>query len=241
MGADQLAALGGSLKTIVVVVSVGTRDRLTDFSYPRIAKWASRNQYTCALIKHAIQPQGRPPHYAKLLAHRMFPGFDRYCVVDDDILISSKAPPLPEVPAGHVGLVKDEVQTNTTNPIVGWTGNTGFLVFDSSCFSFLEAACDHGDEPTVWGFADQGALNYILWQRSAVFELDGRWNYPPIIAHFSRGVGWHVWSQNRFVRLAYYVSLILNPLSRVRRLLKQQWGIHLIRAPYTKLFDRHVP
>lgn len=229
------------MKTIVVVVSVGTRDNLTDFTYPRIARWASRHHYTCALVKHPIQPDGRPPHYAKLVVHHLFPGFDRYCVVDDDILMSRSAPELPEVPKGYVGLVKDEIQENTTNPIVKWTGNTGFLIFDATCFRFLDDACERGDDPTIWpGFADQSALNNVLWDRAAIHELDSRWNYAPVLAHFSRGMGWDKWSQSKSARIAYYLSLILNPFCDARRALREHWGVHLIRTPYVRLFDRLV-
>ena len=152
------------MKTLVAMLSVGDRDYLTDYSFNRLAKWAARNGYTSVLIKDNLADEGKLPHYGKLLIPKHFPNFDQYCIVDDDLLINSIAPALPDIPDDCVGLVADVVQSNTFNPLVNWTGNTGFILCSSRSCSLLEFAYRRGDDSTIWGIADQGALNSVLWQ-----------------------------------------------------------------------------
>src|SRR5579883_137003 len=116
------------MKTLVATISVGPREQLRKFSFPRLKNWGEKHGYTVVLIDRPLQDGGRTPHYAKLRVPQAFPDFDRYCIVDDDLLISSVAPALPDIPAGKVGLVPDAEQRNTTRRDVKWTGNTGFIL-----------------------------------------------------------------------------------------------------------------
>lgn len=230
------------MKTLIAIVSIGDRSHLSRMSLPRIIQYAAHHRYNVAFITNPIQPEGRQPHFAKLCVHKLLPGFDRYCVIDDDILLDPRAPPLPDVPPGHIGLARDHVQENTQNPLVEWTGNTGFIVFDQAAFPILDQACQHGDEESVWGYADQGALNYVLWTHRKAFEIDGRWNFAPVLSYFvdDPGIGWTKWNNSKFTRIFYFANLLLNPTFVSRRRIRENWGIHLIRAQYNWLFDRLV-
>ena len=229
------------MNTLVAVVSTGDRTDLTNLSFPRTAKWAASHGYSVILIKHRLEGEGRLPHYAKLRVADAFPDFDRNCIVDDDILINTSAPGLPEVPDGFVGLVPDHEQNKTTNPSVFWTGNTGFLVFGAKARDLLRSAYDRGDDNTIWGIADQGALNSVLWSAGRAFRLDVRWNYMPILAYFNRVGGWDLWSKSRLFQLAYYLKLVLLPWNKDRQALRECHCCHLIRVRNPKFFDRIVP
>lgn len=228
------------MRTLVAMISTGDRVHLSSFSFPRASRWASRHGYSVILIKHRLEGHDRLPHYAKLKVAEDFPGFDQYCIVDDDILMSSKAPQLPEVPDGFIGLAADHEQRNTTNVDVEWTGNTGFLVFRPEAVGLLRLAYDRGDDDTVWGIADQGALNAVLWSTKRAFEIDPRWNHMPILFYFMRRGGWDKWSTSRLFRITYYLKLLLLPWGRDRLALRNCYCCHLIRAPYPKLFDKFL-
>src|SRR5262245_22177303 len=141
------------MTTLVVMVSSGRREHLSDLAFSRAARWASRNDYSAVLSKERVVPPDRLPHYAKLLAPDRFPGFGRYCIIDDDLLISSLAPPLPDIPEGMVGLVPDAEQRHTTKAGVKWTGNTGFVLCTSEAIPLLREAFAGGDDPDIWGIA----------------------------------------------------------------------------------------
>lgn len=230
------------MRTLVAMVSTGRRETLTDVSFPRLAKWASRHDYSSVLIKEHLEGEGKPPHYAKLLVAQRFPDFDSYVVVDDDLLLNTHAPQLPTLPEGYVGLARDAEQRHTTNSHVEWTGNTGFVLFGGNERELLLEAYEKGDDPSIWGYADQGALNSVLWSRRRVVELDQRWNFAPVLTFFLKmGKGWEHWSNSRAYRMSYYAKVIGNPRSDERRALRACWGCHLIRAPYPRFFDRFVP
>jgi hypothetical protein len=229
------------MSTLAAMISIGCRDRLTDISFPRLSRWASKNNYSCILIKEALQADGALPYFAKLAVSERFPGYDRYCIVDDDLLLASHAPPLPDIPKGYVGLARDEEQGNTTNPIVKWTANTGFIVHGAEARHLLQKACSEGEDPTIWGIADQGALNSVLWSENRIFELDPRWNFAPVLAFFIRGRGWETWTKSKIYRLSFYGNIAFNLFSSERQLIKQCWGCHMIRASYPRFFDRVVP
>ncbi|MBB5751072.1 hypothetical protein [Prosthecomicrobium pneumaticum] len=170
-----------------------------------------------------------------------FRDFDVYAIVDDDLLVSGKAPPLPAIPEGEIGLARDAVQTNTHNAAVEWTGNTGFVVVGPNGADLLLEAYETGDDPSVWGIADQGALNAVAWRRKRVHEIDQRWNFAPILTYFVSGRGWHTWSTSRRYRASYYLKVAANPFSQERRLLEASWGCHLIRTKTPTFFDRFLP
>lgn len=230
------------MRVLVAMVSTGRREHLSDLSFPRAAKWASRNDYTAILIKGELVPPDRPPHYGKLRVPDEYPGFDQYCIVDDDLLISSAAPPLPIIPHDKIALVPDAIQEFTTRAGVDWTGNTGFILCPSGAVPMLREAVTNGDAPDVWpGFADQSALNAVLWRTRSIFELDKRWNFAPVLEFLHSGRGWDRWRRSRLYRASYYAGIATELRWRSRALLRQCWGCHLIHARSPELFDRLVP
>ena len=116
------------MKTLVV--SVGNRGSLTKYTFNRLFLWANKHNYSCTLLKNDINYLDRSPHFIKLIVHKTYPHFDRYIIVDDDILLSSKSPGIDFIPNGIVSLCPDAVQTNTENKEITWTANTGFIVTD---------------------------------------------------------------------------------------------------------------
>jgi hypothetical protein len=229
------------MKTLVAVISYGSRDNLTDVSFRRAAHWASRQGYSVVLIKEPLHQEGRQAHYGKLRVHHAFPKYDRYCVVDDDILISSNAGPLPEIPASQVGLVPDAEQRHTTNPKVDWTGNTGFILATRGALDLLDKAYERGDDETVWGIADQGALNSVAWDERRVHQLEWMWNYQAVLEYFLRGRGWESWQKSHLYRLSFYLGLRVHLPHPVLRKVRTCYGLHMIRAPYPKFFDSLLP
>jgi len=230
------------MKTLVIMISIGPRHHFSKYSVPRASAWALRHGYSFIVITEPVQPEGMPPYYAKLAAAQLFPQYDRYCIIDDDILVRKGAPVLPFVPEGHVGIARDAVQTNTTATIVQWTGNSGFLVFDKKAFVWLDEALAHGDEPSVWGgWGDGGALNLVLWRANRCHEISKKWNFAPVLEYFMRGVGWEAWSASRFLRAWYFFDLFANPFSKSRKEIKDSWGIHLIRVRFIAGFEWLVP
>ena len=225
------------MKTLVAMLSVGDRNHLTDYSVPRAAAWASRNHYDFTLVKQPLQNQEQPPHYGKLHVPRTYPDYDRYCIVDDDILISHHAPALPEIPADQIGLCMDAEQRNTHNPKVQWTGNTGFILAGKDSVDLLERAQQTPEDSSIWGYADQGALNSVAWEQDRVFKLDKRWNYAPVLEYFIQGRGWETWKNSKAYRLSFYSKMLLRWPHPVTKSIRESWGLHMIRAPYPRFFN----
>jgi hypothetical protein len=238
---------GDKTETIVVMVSVGDRTRLTNYTYPRLALWASLHGYSCMLIKKSITDPSVAPHFNKLIAHRLAPGFKRYIIVDDDILLKKDAPPMQEVPDGFVGLSEDAVQSNTPAAHVKWTGNTGFIVADGDALELLEEAYQNGEYPYncwdgsdkgIWGPHDQASLNNVLFNQNRIYKLDWRWNYQAVICYYAtKDDGWEKWRDSRLYRIWYYISL-LSPLSNSRKLVNKCYGIHMTMGSYPAFFSR---
>ena len=119
-----------------------------------------------------------------------------------------------------------------------WTGNTGFLLVHRQGLDLLEKALNTEEDPTIWGIADQGALNGVAWREDRIHQLDQRWNYQPVLEYFLNGPGWHVWQTNRLYRISFYIRLLTRSSHPCLRSLATAWGVHLIRAPYPSFFDR---
>lgn len=222
------------------MVSIGPRTNFSDYSAPRAAKWAATHGYDFVLVKQAPAGFIGKPHYVKLTVPDSYPGYERYCIIDDDLLISSAAPSLPIIDEAVVGLVPDAVQGNTRNPIVQWTANTGFILCSKQSATFLKDALQHGEAPDVWGCHDQGALNTVLWRSGNITQLDARWNHQAVLEHAVTRVGWDKWAQSRFRRIAFYLELLINPFAPVRRSMSRCWGCHLIQARHIKLLNSMV-
>lgn len=228
------------------MVSVGNRCHITDITYHRLSMWAASHGYSSMLIKKDLSEGKLAPHFNKLIAHQSAPGYQRYIIVDDDILFGTNCPPMEDVPAGYVGLCKDPVQTLTTAAHIKWTGNTGFIVAGTDALRLLEEAYSNGEYPYnfwdgtgkgIWGPHDQAALNNVVFSHNRVFKLNQRWNYQAIVAHYSRqNIGWHKWKDSKWHRLWYYFLLLL-PFSKPRRLINQCYGLHLTMGLYPKFFS----
>ncbi len=227
------------------MVSIGKRDHLTRFSYSRVYKWASKHGYSaCLLKKPYVSTHTRSPHFTKLMVHRILPGFNKYIIIDDDILMSENAPPMEDVPLGYVGLCMDSVQINTNAEHVKWTANTGFIVCDETALYLLEEAYLNGeytpktDKDLIWGPFDQGIVNDVLFRNDRAFKLDWKWNYQCIIEYYINGIGWDKWRTNRFERLFYYIKIWLPIKSKTKTLLRTAYGLHLTMGVYPKFFNK---
>lgn len=223
------------------MLSHGDRRYYSDVTFPRAAAWAARVGYSVVLIKEALHHEGERPHYGKLRIPELFPGFDRYCIIDDDLMISSLAPELPGFDAERVGLCRDAEQGHTTNPMVKWTANTGFVVVQRGGLDLLGKACDRGDDETVWGIADQGALNSVAWSEGRIEELNPLWNYQGALEYFIRGKGWGKWVSSRMYRCSFYLILVFGIPHPVLSKIRKCYGFHMIRCPYPRFFDRIIP
>jgi hypothetical protein len=242
-----LVTVGEDKDTIVLMVSIGNRNHLTDITYSRMAQWAARHGYASLLIKHSLTDKAIAPHFNKLIAHRAAPGFKRYIIIDDDIIMKADAPAMETVPDGMVGLCADVIQFNTQAAHVSWTGNTGFIVAGEQAIPLLEEAFENGEYPYgwsdvggrgIWGPFDQGAVNDVLFSKSCAHQLDWRWNYQAVIDYYAnRGKGWDKWQQSRLYRMLYYASLLI-PFSKNRKLLNKCYGLHMTMGSYPKFFAR---
>ncbi|WP_029286637.1 hypothetical protein [Pedobacter sp. R20-19] len=233
--------------TIVVMVSIGDRTSLTNFTFPRLAEWATKFNYSSILLKTGYNPLDRAPHFNKLQVHKILPNFDKYIIIDDDLLMSTNAPEMEQVPDGFIGLCKDAEQRHTEANHVLWTANTGFIVVDKSGLHLLDKAyekgeypyrCEDGSGKGIWGPHDQGILNDIVFREERIYELSYKWNYQPILDYFINDQGWYKWMSSKTYRLSYYASL-LSPFSNKNKTkISNAYGLHLIRGTYPKFFSR---
>lgn len=226
-----------SPKTLVIMVSVGDRSHLSDISFSRAQRWATRNNYSIILIKIPMQPSNRSPHYGKLAAPRLFPGFDRYIIIDDDLLMSRNAPPAPNVETGKIGIARDEVQVDIVLSYAPWNANTGFMIIDKDAIQYLEDAIVHGDESLLPGPYDQGALNIVGWRANVFQEIDQRWNFQLINHFITKYKSWNYWDKHVSNRILYFFNIMFNPFSIQRKLIKNCYGCHLIKCKYIRLID----
>lgn len=197
------------------------------FTYPRLTAWGRKHGLETKLISRPIRNHPLP-HFEKLAVPSAFPGYDRYIVCDDDLLLSRHAPPPPVIPVGDIGMVPDTVQRLTRASHVEWTGNTDFLVVDAAAADLCENAINCGPTPDIWGIADQGALNEVGWRAGRLHRLDARWNYMPIIETIEHHVPWEKWIIKRHLRIACYLRLINGVPPHFRKRVKTSWGIHLV-------------
>jgi hypothetical protein len=236
--------------TIVIMVSIGDRSKLTDYTYISLQKWATKNGYSSLLLKKEVNPKNRLPHFNKLLAHTVVPGFKRYIIVDDDLYLKADAPPVEDVPNGYVGLCRDAEQRHTEAAHVTWTANTGFIVADSEALWLLEKAYTIGDHTytkgdgsgkAVWPFlTDQSILNYVVFQENKVFELNWKWNHQPVLEYFIHGKDHEEWKRSKFYRLQYYLSLYSPFPNKHKQKVTDAYGIHMIAGVYPKVYEKFV-
>jgi hypothetical protein len=233
-------------KTIAIMFSVGDRTHISDITFPRLAEWAEKHGYSAVLIKENYEHLDKTPHFNKLVAHKVMPGYDRYIIVDDDLMLKKSAPAIQDIPEGFVGLCKDAVQTLTEASHVKWTANTGFIVADQAGLALLEEAYSAGVYPHnpgdgsnegIRGPFDQASLNDVLFKRQKIYELDSRWNSQSVINFYSlKKNGWDKWQQNRLHRIFFYLSLLL-PFNENRRAIRKIYGLHMTMGVYPRFFS----
>lgn len=230
------------MKTLVSMLSQGDRSHLTDFTYKRLYKWASQYDYDTVLINEKLDTGDRPPQFGKLKIPNLVKGYDKYCIVDDDLMMSGEAPELPRIEEGKVGLCRDVYTENTADECVEWTGNTGFVVLPASSKDLLERAYEHGPVSSVWPpGGDQSALNYVAWRQDRVQEVDPRWNRQPVLEYARDGRGWKRWEASRMYRLSFYAGIVLRAPGTAYDLVKGAWGVHMIGGRYPKFYDFVLP
>ncbi|MGN6617073.1 MAG: hypothetical protein ACTHJ5_07835 [Ilyomonas sp.] len=238
-------------ETVVIMVSIGNRHNYTKYTYPAMAKWASKHGYSSILLKKPFNPKNRVPHFNKLLAPKAVSGFKKYIIVDDDLLIKANAPVVEDVPEGYVGLCKDAEQRNTDASYVEWTANTGFIVADEKSVSLLEEAYYLGEHNYIKGdgsfmgiwpyFGDQSILNHLLYKKEKIYELNWKWNYQPVLDFFVKEESWHKWQKSKFYRLKYYSTLRLSFITnQYKKRFKEAYGIHMILCPYPAFFSKFI-
>jgi len=226
-----------AMKTLVASISIGAKRPLANYALPRMESWSHRHGFDFKVVREPLIPDTLPPHFNKLAIPARFPGYDRYVIIDDDLLISRTAPPPPSVGKGMIGLVPDDEQRHTTAVYVSWTGNTGFIVADAAAAPIFADALARGSDETIWGYADQSALNRSAWEAGAIEQLPAQWNFMPVIHHIVSTDCWPAWKSSRTKRLAYYLRLIIDPFFADRKKIVKAYGVHLVRAPYPRLFS----
>lgn len=156
---------------VTIVIGDAYRAMYDEFVRERFEGYARRHGYDVRVIDRPILDlPGKKFTWQKLClpAVPWFAQYDRLAVLDSDILIARDAPPLPDVPAGKVGIVADK---GTAAMPVQY--NSGVLVYrpePAVVDAFAEARKD--PEP-YW---DQWALTRVLRERKMDHLLGNRFN-----------------------------------------------------------------
>ncbi len=211
------------------MVTIGPASPTRTHAVARARSYAERHGYTFVQVTQPIAPgSGRTPHWEKVLVPRAFPEFDRYLIIDDDILINTRvAPALPDLSNGSLGMVKEPVPTRF-DPPMDWLGNSGVLLFNRAAVDLLEAGYALGEyKDIVPGYGDQPALNAVAWRQGRVARLDDRWNY---IAMADWLHAFHKqeypWTNNRALAIAARLTFVV-------RLALARLGLAFGRSPKT--------
>jgi hypothetical protein len=166
------------MKTLVGMVTIGRETTMRRFAVKRAEAYARRHGYEFYRLSNPSNGTTRTPHWEKMQLPKVRPGFDRYVIIDDDILINHRiAPPLPPVRSGTIGLVREPLPHGFNEP-VEWVGNTGFMLLEEAGLDLLAAAYELGEYKKIPpGYGDQPAVNAVAWQAGRVTRLEWKWNY----------------------------------------------------------------
>ena len=211
------------------MVSIGAHRAYSSKAALMAMEYARRHGYDFTVVHSDIIPPNRSPHYAKMRILSLFENYDQYCIVDDDLLLSQRAPSLPKFPEGVLlGMVPDPSQIGLPAGKIPWAGNTGFVLCKKEAAPLFEAAIELGDQQGLPGHADQPALNVAVWDRTEPMKLDWRWNYIPTVDYALNNGGWDKWTTSRFWRIRFYSSLLIgfggaDSIERIR----SAYGLHL--------------
>ena len=136
------------------------------------------------------------------------------------MLINTRlAPALPEIPARHLGIVREPVPTHYEPPI-RWLGNSGVLLFDRAAADLMDAAYALGELPGIEpGYGDQPAVNQAAWTQGRVTRLGWRWNFLAMADWLRTAHGQHhPWTKNlrlgQLAKLTLFACLIWSSLRR---------------------------
>jgi hypothetical protein len=244
------------MKTLIAMVTIGSDNWTRRSSVRRAKAYAEKHGYDFAQITEPSIPAGeRTPHWEKTLVPRVFPDYERYLVIDDDILINHRiAPCLPEIPTDHIGLVREPLPTLGEGPIQ-WVGNTGVMIVLRDSRDLLEAAYLVGEvTDTVPGFGEQPAINRVAWAQRRVCRMEWKWNYILMADWLITAHGQsYPWTPNivlgRLAKVTLALRLALEPLARIFRIketgamlrLKEGYFVHLIWFRMgAELVDRYL-
>lgn len=137
-----------------------------------------------------------------------------------------------------MALAPDAEERHTSNPLVQWPSSTGFILIHHQRLDLFRMALETEEDPTSGGIADQAALNGLAWREGRVHQLDKAWNFQPVLEFFFTDKGSQHWLGSRSYRLGFYARTVLHAPHPVTARLHGAYGIHLIRAPYPRFFDR---
>jgi hypothetical protein len=238
------------------MVTIGQSSAARKIAVRRAQEYARQHGYNFIQVTESIIPDGdRTPHWNKLLIPQVYPGFDRYLILDDDVLINTKvAPPLPSIPARKLGIVKEPAAIDF-DPPMEWLGNSGVLLVEHDTTDLLLKAYEKGPiRGKIPGIADQPAVNIVAWGEGRVERLNWRWNYI-LMADWliTTHLQVHPWTPNLFLARLAKLTLIfrlmvasagknlwITPGGTMRRL-KESHFVHLIWFRMgAKLVDRYL-
>jgi hypothetical protein len=166
------------MKTLIGMVTIGEDTAMRTLAIKRAEAYAERHGYEFHQLRERTPGTTRTPHWEKTVLPKTRPGFDRYVIIDDDVLINHRiAPELPVIRPGNIGLVREPLPHGFSAP-VEWVGNTGFMLIHSSGLDLLSEAYALGEYKDVPpGYGDQPAVNAVAWREGRVTRLDWKWNY----------------------------------------------------------------
>ena len=166
------------MKTMIGMVTIGPDTTMRTLAIKRAEAYAQKHGYEFHRLCEPTNGTDRTPHWEKTLLPKVRPGFDRYVIIDDDILINHRiAPPLPDVRPGTIGLVREPLPDGFEAP-VEWVGNTGLMLVEQAGLDLLSDAYALGEYQAIPpGYGDQPAVNAVAWKAGRVTKLEWKWNY----------------------------------------------------------------
>ena len=226
------------MKTLLGMVTIGRDTTMRSLAADRAQIYARKHGYEFMRVNTPIIADSqRTPHWEKTLIPQAAPGYERYLIIDDDVLINHRvAPALPEIPANTIGLVREALPGPFTTP-VQWVGNTGFMLVQREAVDLLTKAYSLGEYAAIPpGFGDQPAINAVAWKESRVTQMDWNWNYI-IMADWLIHT-YHLpypWTENRILAriakatlsLQLLTSFLPSPPDGVLSKLRSSYMVHL--------------
>jgi len=190
------------MKTLIGMVTIGRDTAMRRHAVKRAEAYAQLHGYEFHQLRDPSKETARTPHWEKTLLPQTRPGFDRYVIIDDDVLINHRiAPPLPAIRPGTIGLVREPLPHGFSDP-VEWVGNTGLMLVEQAGLDLLSAAYELGEYTKIPpGYGDQPAVNAVAWRAGRVTRLEWKWNYLLMADWLIRGHGQsYPWTESAALR-----------------------------------------